>query len=136
MEDADNYDEQDGSGDHEPDGGDDSPTTGVGEDDTTTDGGARTDGGAFDDPSAKKKKKDRKDRTPQVLAPICEEFTAVSVSGLPLEPAHIARGYIMQLSCIVRESMSINTKHIRSNAALVDNLIRKLHKRYKFPAQY
>ena len=42
----------------------------------------------------------------------------------------------MQLGCIVRESMSINTKHIRSNAALVDNLIRKLHKRYKFPAQY
>src|SRR3954468_7844447 len=32
--------------------------------------------------------------------------------------------------------MSINTKHIRSNADLVDNLIRKIHKRYKFPTQY
>ena len=133
MSDEDNYVEQDGGGDHEHDGGDDEPTTGVGEDDTTTDGGDGTDGGArtdgaSSDPSAKKNKKDRKDRTPQVLLPICEEITGVSLSGLPLEPADIARGYIMQLGCIVRESMSINTKHIRSNPALVDNLIRKLHK--------
>ena len=135
MSDDDNYDEQDDGGDHELAGGDDEATTSVGEDDTTTDGGDRTDGGASD-PSAKKKKKDRKDRTPQVLLPTCEEITAVSLSGLPLEPAHVARGYNMQLGCIVRESMSINTKHIRSNAAMVDNLIRKLHKRYKFPAQY
>lgn len=132
-------DEQDGD-DDEHDGGDDDGT-GVGEDDTTTDGGDRTDGGArtdggSSDPAAKKKKKDRKDRTPQVLAPICEEFTEVSISGLPVEPADIAKGYNMQLGCIVRESMPINTKHIRSNSALVDNIIKKLHKRYKFPSPY
>ena len=141
MSNEDNYVEQDGGGDHEHDGGDDEATIGVGEDDTTTDGGDRTDGGArtdgaSSDPSAKKNKKDRKDRTPQVLLPICEEITGVSLSGLPLEPVDVARGYNMQLGCIVRESMSINTKHIRSNPALVNNIIRKLHKRYKFPAQY
>ena len=41
----------------------------------------------------------------------------------------------MQLGCIVRESMSINTKDLRSkaNEALVENLLRKLHQRYTFP---
>ena len=114
-------------------GGGNDEATGVGEDDTTTDGGDRTDGGArtdggSSDPAAKKNKKDRKDRTLQVLAPICEDITGVSLSGLPLEPTDVARGYSMQLGCIVRESMSINTKHIRSNPALVDNIITKLHK--------
>ena len=134
------------AGNNEQDGGardehdvDDDDGTGVGEDDTTTDGGDRTDGGArtddaSSDPAAKKK--ERKDRTPQVLAPICEEITEVSASGLPVAPAYIAKGYSMQLGCIVRESMSINTKHIRSNPALVDNIITKLHKRYKFLAKY
>src|SRR4051812_16907470 len=44
----------------------------------------------------------------------------------------------MQLGCIVRESMSINTKHLRSeaNERLVANFIKKLHRRYKFPALY
>ena len=93
----------------------------------STDGGARTDS-ASSDPTSKKNKKDRKDRTLQVLAPICEEITGVSLSGLPLEPADVARGYNMQLGCIVRESMSINTKHLISNSALVENIIKKLHK--------
>ena len=131
-------DEKDGGGDEH--NVDDDEGTGVGEDDTTTDGGDRTDGGArtdggSSDPVAKKKK-ERKDRTPQVLAPICEEITEVSASGLPMAPAYIAKGYNMQLGCIVRENMSINTKHLRSNSALVENIIKKLHKRYKFPSPY
>ena len=44
----------------------------------------------------------------------------------------------MQLGCIIRESMSINTKHLRSeaNERLVANCLKKLHRRYKFPAPY
>ena len=70
-----------------------------------------------------------------MLANVTDEFTLVSPSGLPLEPKDIAKGYSMQLGCIVRESMSINTKDIRSkaNEALVQNLLQKLHQRYKFP---
>jgi hypothetical protein len=68
---------------------------GAEEEDETTDGGAsgdettygsvgdgnRMDGGSTNPPT--KKKKDRKDRTPQVLANISEEFTKVTNSGLP-----------------------------------------------------
>src|SRR3954471_20098843 len=41
----------------------------------------------------------------------------------------------MQLGCIVRESISIHTKDIRSkeNVGLLQILVRKLHLRYKFP---
>ena len=44
----------------------------------------------------------------------------------------------MQLGCIVRESMSINTKDIRSDAneALVETLLKKLHLRYTFPQPF
>ena len=106
------------------------------EDDDTTDGGDHTAGGSGSNPTAKKKaKKPRKDRAPQVLANITDEFTVVSPSGLPLEPKDKASGYNMQLGCIVRESISINTKDIRSkeNEALLQTLLRKLHLRYKFP---
>ena len=65
-------------------------------------------------------------------------FTVVSPSGLPLETPELAKGYIMQLGCILWESMSINTKDIRSkaNEALVENLLRKLHQRYTFPQPF
>ena len=39
---------------------------------TTTDGGDHTDGG---NPTAQKEKKQRRDRTPQVLANVTDEFT-------------------------------------------------------------
>ena len=108
---------------------------GVGEH-TTTDGGEQTDGGAGgSNRTAKKQKKVRKDRTPQGLANITEEFTLVSRSGQPLEPKEIARGYGMQLGCMLRETVSINTHNLRSkeNEALVQNLLMKLHERYTFP---
>jgi hypothetical protein len=55
-----------------------------------------------------------------------------------LEPPEIAKGYNMQIGCIVRESMSINTKDLRSdaNAALVETLLKKLHQRYTFPQPF
>ena len=106
------------------------------DDTTTTDGGDCTDGGSGGNPTAQKKeKKQRRDRTPQVLANVTDEFTEVTPSGLPVAPKEIAKGYSMQLGCIVRESMSINTKDLRSkaNEALVQTLLQKLHQRYKFP---
>ncbi|KAM0878024.1 hypothetical protein ACQ4PT_035131 [Festuca glaucescens] len=106
-------------------------------DDTTIDGSDRTDGGSGN-PAAKKKKKERKDQKPMVLANTTDEITKVSENGLPLEPTDVAAGYGTQLGCIIRESMSINMKHFRSeaNEHLVDNCLTKLHRRYMFPAKY
>ncbi|KAM0915755.1 hypothetical protein ACQ4PT_010616 [Festuca glaucescens] len=124
-------------------GEEDEPTTTNGGDhtagdDTTTDGGNCTDDGSGNLAAKKKKKKERKDRKPTVLANTTDEITKVSESGLPLEPADVAAEYDMQLGRIIRESMSINTKHLRSeaNERLVDNCLMKLHRRYTFPAEY
>ncbi|KAK1664272.1 hypothetical protein QYE76_052431 [Lolium multiflorum] len=103
-------------------GEEDEPTTTDGGDhmagdETTTHGGDRMeDDGSGNPATEKKKKKERKDRKPTVLANTTDEITKVSESGLSLEPADIAAGYGMQLGCIVRDSMSINTKHLRSEA--------------------
>ena len=112
--------------------------------DDTTDGGGTdhtTGGSGGADPPAEKKKKSgapRKDRTPQVLANITDVITEVSASGLPLAPTTVARGYNMQIGCIVRESMSINNSGLRheDNAALVETLMKKLHQRYTFPEPF
>ena len=59
--------------------GDDAETTdgaasgGHEDDTTTTNGGDHTDGGV--DPTAPKQKKERRDRTPQVLANVTDHFT-------------------------------------------------------------
>ncbi|KAM0917192.1 hypothetical protein ACQ4PT_009630 [Festuca glaucescens] len=119
----------------------DEPTTTDGGDHTagdSTDFGDRTEDDGSGNPAAKKKKKERKDQKPTVLAITNTKITKISESGLPLEPADVAAGYGMQLGCIVRESMSINTKHLRSeaNARLVENCLQKLHRRYTFPGDY
>jgi hypothetical protein len=109
---------------------------------TSTDvgGGDHTDGGGGSNPPAKRPakrlKKPRKDRTPQAVGNITDTFTKVSLSGQPLEPRDIAKGYGMQLGCILRENASINTYDLRNpeNEALRNDLLKKLHKRYIFPA--
>ena len=111
---------------------------------TTTDGGDHTDIGAEDHmdfrdggnpPPAKKPKKQRKDRTPQAVATVTDTFTKVSLSGQPQEPRNIAKGYGMQLGCILRETVSINTYDLRSpqHEALRAQLLKKLHEHYIFP---
>jgi hypothetical protein len=82
----------------------------------------------------RKAKKPRKDWKTLVLANVTDAFTKVSESCLPLEPLEFAKGYIMKLACIIRESMSINTKEIRSDAneSLVETLLHRLHQRYTF----
>ena len=52
---------------------------------TTDDGGARTDGS--------QPKRQRKDRRPNVLRNVKEEFTQVDADGNPTEPKHIVKGY-------------------------------------------
>ena len=70
-----------------------------------------------------------------MLSNVTDHFTEVTPSGLPVAPEATAKGYIMQLGCILRESVSINTKDIRStaNKALRDVLLQKVHQRYTFP---
>ncbi|KAK1669224.1 hypothetical protein QYE76_057383 [Lolium multiflorum] len=64
--------------------------------------------------------------------------TEVSESGLPMEPSWVAKGYGMQLGCIVRETVSILTQDLRSkeNEAISQSLLQKLHQRYTFPEPF
>jgi hypothetical protein len=66
-----------------------------------------------------------------VLANTTSEITLVSESGQPKEPLDVAAGYGMQLGCIVREIMSINTVNLQGegNEHLVKLCLRKLHRR-------
>ena len=119
-------------GDH-TDVGDGQGHTDVGDDQGHTD----TDVGAGGNPKKTRKKstKPRKDRTPQAVATVTDTFTKVSLSGQPQEPRNIAKGYGMQLGCILRETVSINTYDLRSpqHEALRAQLLKKLHERYIFP---
>jgi hypothetical protein len=125
-----------GNGDSEGgegDSGDDDTTTGGKrtdgiEDDTTdagecTDVGEQTDGGSTS--AAKKKKAIRKDRDPPTLSTKHEDFTKVSKSGAPEEPKALVAGYGIQIGCIVRETVTINTRNLRDpgNAQLVQLLL-------------
>ena len=87
----------------------DGTSEGSGEEDDTTDGGARTDGCSGNPAASQKKKKAQKERKVPVLATVCNEFTEVTESGQRIAPEAIAKGYGLQLGCIVQESMSINT---------------------------
>jgi hypothetical protein len=138
-------DDQGGDRDFEGGDGDSEGGEGDGDSDDTTDaGGERTDG-AKDDTTdggsasaAKKKKAIRKDRNPPTLGTKCEDFTAVNENGVHVEPKALATGYGTQISCIIWETMTINTRNLRDpdNAHLVQLLLQKLHERYNFPVEY
>ena len=64
---------------------------------TTDDGGAHTDGS--------QPKKQRKDRSPNVLGTVREEFTEVNSDGHPTAPKHVVKGYSVQLGCILRSTV-------------------------------
>ena len=99
----------------------DATTEGAAEDATTDDGGARTDGS--------QPKKQRKDRCPNALCTLKEEFTQVDSDGNPTEPKHIVKGYSLQLGCILRSTVSINTENLRhpDRGNLRNLLFTKLH---------
>ena len=113
-----------------PSGVGDDTTDGAAEDATTDDGGARTDGS--------QPKRQRKDRRPNALRTVKEEFTQVDSDGNPTEPKHIVKGYSVQLGCILRSTVSINTENLRhkDRGNLRNLLFTKLHERYKFPAEF
>jgi len=113
-----------------PSGVGDDTTDGAAEDATTDDGSARTDGS--------QPKRQRKDRRPNVLGTVKEEFTEVSSEGHPTAPKELVKGYAGQLGCILRSTVSINTENLRhkDRGNLRNLLFTKLHERYKFPAEF
>src|SRR6266566_8714957 len=120
-----------GAGDDTTDGAaEDATTDGAAEDATTDDGSARTDGS--------QPKRQRKDRRPNVLGTVKEEFTEVSSSGHPTAPKKLVGGYAAQLGCILRSTVSINTENLRhrDRGNLHNLLFTKLHERYKFPGDF
>ena len=104
-----------------PSGVGDDTTDGAAEDSTTDDGGAHTDGS--------QPKRQRKDRRPNVLGTIKEEFTEVNSDGHPTAPKHVVKGYSFQLGCILRSTVSINTENLRhkDRGNLRSLLFPKLH---------
>ena len=83
-------------------------------DDTTDDGAADAttdDGGAHTDGS--KPKRQQKDRRPNMVGTVKEEVTEVDSNGNPTAPERIVKGYSLQLGCIVRSTVSINTENLR-----------------------
>ena len=55
--------------------------------------------------------------------------------GNPTEPKHIVKGYSVQLVCILRSTVSVNTENLshKDRVNLHNLLFTKLHERYKFP---
>ena len=84
-----------------PSGVGDDTTDGAAEDATTDDGSARIDGSQL--------KRQWKDRRPNVLGTVKEEFTEVNSEKHPTAPERIVKGYSLQLGCILRSTVSINT---------------------------
>ena len=113
-----------------PSGVGDDTTDGAAEDATTDDGGARTDGS--------QPKRQWKDRRPTVLRTLKEEVTEVDSDGNPTAPERIVKGYSLQLGCILRSTVSINTENLRhpDQGNLRNLLFTELHERYKFPAEF
>ena len=97
-------------------------TDGATEDSTTDDGSARIDGS--------QPKRQRKDRHPNVLRTVKEEFTQVNSDGHPTAPKELVKGYSLQLGCILHSTVSINTKNLRhkDRGNLCNLLFTKLHK--------
>jgi hypothetical protein len=111
-------DSEDGDGDPEGGEGDssnDDTTDAGGEhtdgaEDDTTDASEQTDGGSAS--VAKKKKAIRKDRDPPMLGTKREDFTQVNENGVSVEPKALAVGYGAQIGCIIRETVTINTRNL------------------------
>ena len=108
----------------------DATTDGAAEDATTDDGSARTDGS--------QPKRQRKDQRPNMLGNVKEEFTEVNCDGDPTAPKELVKGYSVQLGCILRSTVSINTENLRhkDRGNLRCLLFTKLHERYKFPNEF
>ena len=73
-----------------------------------------------------------------MLGTVREEFTEVNSDGHPTAPKEVVKGYSVQLGCILRSTVSINTENLRhkDRGNLRSVLFTKLHERYKFPADF
>jgi hypothetical protein len=105
-----------------------------GTDDTT----ATTSGSIDGTQRTKRPRKDGKDQRPNQLKVDRHRITHVSASGNPLAPEEFVAGYGLQLGCILRSTVPLNTVNLRSkdNAHYCTLLLQKLHARYKFPNEY
>ena len=121
--------------DEDGDAGNETTTSGAGDGNETTTSGA----GDGNVTSGSEAKRQRKERGPNKLRTIREEFTEVDpASGLPTLPVHVAKGYGNSIGCILRELVNLNEEDLRSksNEPLATLLIQRLHARYKFPEPY
>ena len=101
--------------DEDGDAGNETTTSGAGDGNTT---------------SGSKAKRQRKERGPNKLRTIREEFMEVDpASGLPTLPVHVAKGYDISIGCILRELVNLNEEDLRSksNEPLATHLIQRLH---------
>src|SRR4051812_24848318 len=117
------FDEQHDEG---GDAGNESTTSGSGDGNETTTSGA----GNGNATSGSEAKRQRKERGPNKLRTIREEFMEVDpASGLPTLPVHVAKGYGNSIGCILRELVNLNEEELRSksNEPLATVLIQRLH---------
>src|ERR1041385_1338049 len=100
--------------DQHDEGGDadnDSTTSGAGDGNETTTSGA----GDGNVTSGSEAKRQRKERGPNKLCTIREEFTEVDpASGLTTLPVHVAIWYGNSIGCILRELVNLNEEDLRS----------------------
>jgi hypothetical protein len=82
--------------------------------------------------------KDQKDRRLNQLKDDRHGITHVSRSGNPVAPEEFVARYGLQLGCILRSTVPLNTVNLRSedNAHYRTLLLQKLHARYKFPDEF
>ena len=64
-----------------------------------------------------------------MLGTVREEFTEVNSDGQPSAPKQVVKGYSVQLGCILRSTVSINTENLRhkDRGNLRSLLFTKLH---------
>src|SRR3954465_15489484 len=112
--------------DEDGDAGNETTTSAAGDGNETT----TSDAGDGNATSGSEAKWQHKERGPNKLRTIREEFTVVDpASGLPTLPIHVAKGYSISIGCILREVFNLNEEDLRSkrNEPLATLLIQRLH---------
>src|SRR4051812_1325123 len=95
------------------DAGNETTTSGAGDGYETPTSGA----GDGNVTSVSEAKRQRKERGPNKLRTIWEEFTKVDpANGLPTHPIHVAKGYGISIGCILRELVNLNEEDLRSKS--------------------
>ena len=136
----DSQQEQAGSDDEdeEYEGGDEDEDMEDAEDDIMGTGGDTTASGGGTGSETSSQAKRKRERRPNKVGTTRECFTVVDADGVPKEPAHLAKGYFLQLAAILRDTVSLNEASIRKKEKkhLRVQLLARLHARYQFPSEF